>query len=295
MLSVVGPTASGKTGLAIKLAKQFDGEVISADSRQVYRGLDIGTAKVTPEETKGIPHHLIDVVDVDTIYTAHDFYNNASATIADIQARHKLPIIAGGTFFYLALLEGSMTAAPVAPNPELRQHLETMETGELLTLLQSKSPTRAHNIDPHNRRRIVRALEISEALGDVPPPIETVDTPYDFFHIALKTDKNTLRERFKERATSWVQGGFIEEVRSLLEKGVTRARLQEIGFEYTLGLDLLDAAISKDEFVEKFVQKNWQYAKRQYTWLKKKPNLHWYQPQDSQAIYADVATFLERD
>lgn len=286
VLAVVGPTASGKTGLAIDLAKAFQGEVISADSRQVYRGLDIGTAKVTRDEMQGIPHHLIDIVDIDTIYTGQDFVHDATAAISSITKQEKLPIIAGGTFFYLELLRGTMQAAPVPPNPTLRKELETKSTSELHELLTATAPKRAARIDQHNRRRLIRALEISEALGGVPEPSKDTDTPFDMFIVALEVDKETLRQRFRARAVSWLQNGFRNEVEDVLAQGVSRSRLAEIGFEYTLMLSHIDGELTKDEFIQRFIEKNWQYAKKQLTWLKRDPSIHWVNPQATVEVTA---------
>ena len=167
ILVVVGPTASGKTGLAIELAKRFNGEVISADSRQVYRGLDIGTAKTTKEEMDGVPHHLIDVADPKEVYNASDFKQGAEAAIADIVARGKLPIVAGGTFFYVDILLGRVALPDVPPNEQLRKKLEEKSAAELYQELQAKDPRRAAEIDPQNKRRVIRALEIARELDYV--------------------------------------------------------------------------------------------------------------------------------
>lgn len=275
VIAVVGPTASGKTSLAISLAKEFDGEVISCDSRQVYRGLDEGTAKVTEGEMSGVPHHLIDVVDIDTIYTATDFKQDAEAAITDITARGRVSIIAGGTFFYLEQLKrGDAAAAPVAPDPDLRAELEKRDVQELYQELQTKDPKRAAEVDPENKRRIVRSLEIVAALGSVPVQL-SADTAYHFLTLGISIDKETLRTRIRSRAHDWLAGPFETEVRQLLVSGVTRERLQEIGFEYLLMLEYIDGSIDDETFIQKCVEKNWQYAKRQYTWLKRDDSIHW--------------------
>jgi len=274
VLAVVGPTASGKTSLAITMAEEFNGEVISADSRQVYKGLDEGTAKVTQAEMQGVPHHLISICDIDTTYTATDFARDAAEAIEDISARGKLPIIAGGTFFYLDQLRGGFAAAPVAPNPTLRNELETLSTEALLLELESKDPRRAADIDPHNRRRLIRSLEIVAALGAVPPPTKS-DSLYDFLIIGLERGKEELRSRFAVRAKEWLRGPFETEVRHLLDSGVSRERLHEIGFEYQLMLEYIDGTLTDDAFIQKCIEKNWQYAKRQMTWLKKDLAIQW--------------------
>lgn len=291
VIVVVGPTASGKTSLAINIAKQFHGEVISADSRQVYRGLDIGTAKISQPEMQGIRHHLIDIVDVDTVYTATDFKRDASALIEEVTVRGHLPIIAGGTFFYIDTLLGRIAPPAVSPNPTLRTALEKLTTTELHQQLEKKDPRRAAEIDPQNRRRLIRALEIVDTLGAVPAP-QPNRRPYDVLTLGIATDSTELRKRLRARAETWLEIGFIEEVQLLLEAGVKRERLAEIGFEYLIGLDYLDGKLTKEKFVEVFEQKNWQYAKRQMTWLKRDQTIHWVSPADKAEVDFLIKGFL---
>ena len=288
---VVGPTASGKSELAIKLALEHQGEVISADSRQVYKGFDIGTAKVTETEMQGVVHHLIDVVDTTSVYTTTDFKRDAAATIADITARKKIPIIAGGTFFYIDTLLERVSMPAVAPNPALRAKLESKTAEELYRELQDKASSRANTIDPNNKRRLVRALEIYDALGHVPEP-KVVESPYDALLIGIETDKEALRDRIAARAPDWLRNGFREEVSALLEAGVTEARLIEMGFEYQLGLQLLRDELDEAAFIERFTEKNWQYAKRQLTWLKRDNTIEWFTRDNYQAISDRVKDFI---
>jgi len=276
---VVGATASGKTGLAIEIAKRFNGEVISADSRQVYRNLDIGTAKVTKEEMQGIPHHLIDVVEIDQVYTAADFKKDASEVIASIVSKDGLPIIAGGTFFYIDTLLGRVTTPEVPPNEALRAELEKLDT----KTLESLAPNRYLTIDTNNRRRLIRAIEIASTLGFVPESGQT-DCPYQVLTIGIETAKENLREKFAARAKAWLKNGFLAEIESVLATGISRERLEEIGFEYRVGLQLLDDELSEEEFIQKFIEKNWQYAKRQLTWLKRDQTIHWFKKDDPEIL-----------
>lgn len=290
---VVGPTAAGKTGLAISLAQTITGEVISADSRQVYRGLDIGTAKVTTAEMAGVPHHLIDVTDINTVYTGADFLRDADAAISDIATRHRVPIVAGGTYFYVQLLRRQISPAPVPPDSTFRDTLSQLTTEELYLQLQTQDPARAHHIDPHNRRRLVRALEIVHVLGAVPPTTPGVN-PYHEIIIGIDYPKEVLQGRYSIRAKAWLQAGIVTETSDLLEQGVSRARLQEIGFEYELVLRLLDKEITEDEYVTQFVQKNWQYAKRQRTWMYKDERITWFSPDQADAAIAHVQAQLPK-
>lgn len=291
VIVVVGPTASGKTSLAVSIAKQFNGEVISADSRQVYQGLDIGTAKISQPETEGIPHHLIDVIDINTVYTAADFKRDAAKLITAITARGHLPIIAGGTFFYVDTLLERIAPPAVSPNPALRAKLEQQSTEALYAELEAKDPRRATDIDPQNRRRLIRALEIIDKLGSVPEN-QPRRRPYETLTLGINTDPADLRKRLRQRAKTWLELGFLEEVEFLLKSGVTRERLAEIGFEYLIGLDFLDGTLSKEEFITVFEQKNWQYAKRQMTWLKRDRTINWISPADKAEVEFLVKGFL---
>lgn len=268
VIAIVGPTASGKTALAVELAKLINGEVISADSRQVYRGLDIGSGKVTTEEMEGIPHYLLDVADPKDTYTAADFMHEAKATIADITSRGKVPIIAGGTFFYLDLLKGKMQVAEVEPNPTLQAELEKLSTEELVEKLKAADPARAGEIDTSNRRRLIRALEIVESLGTV-PKVKEAASDHDWLTIGIEIDKEVLNTRIEKRLLDRLKGGMIEEVEGLLEQGVTAERLDDFGLEYRYLSKYLLNKITHEKMVEEIFAKSRQFAKRQRTWLKR--------------------------
>ncbi len=267
ILVIVGPTASGKTSLSISLAKQFDGEVISADSRQVYRGLDLGTGKVTPEEMDGIPHHLLDVADPTHTYTAHDFVRDGRAAINGILSRGKLPIIVGGTFFYIDALLGRTSSAPVPPDDALRSKLEALSNEELYAEIKVKDPNRALTIDSSNKRRLVRALEIIEALGSVPKTDR--DESYDALTIGIEVEKERLKENIKNRLLTRLQSGMVEEVEELHKNGLSYERLEELGIEYKCIAHFLMGKITKEKMIEEIDTKSRQYAKRQMTWLKR--------------------------
>ena len=168
VIVVVGPTASGKSSYAVKLARSIGGEGVSADSRQVYKGLDVGTGKITRKEMRGVPHHLLDVVSPKKVFTAHDFVERGQAAIESILNRGKTPIICGGTGFYIDALLGRMPLPNVPPNPALRARLEKKSASQLFAMLQKIDSRRAKNIDRHNPVRLVRAIEIAKALGKVP-------------------------------------------------------------------------------------------------------------------------------
>lgn len=291
-VAIVGPTASGKTALSIALAKHFAGEVISADSRQVYRGLDIGSAKVTIDEMDGIPHHLIDVIDPATIYTGADFKRDGDKALTDITARGKLPIVAGGSFFYLELLKGTMSSAPVPPNPVLRAELEQKTTGELFASLATKDPRRAEVIDRDNPRRLIRALEIIEAIGTV-PKVSPSDLPYNWLTIGIDVPTDVLNERILTRILDRIKIGMIEEVETLHKNGLSWERLEAIGLEYRYIAYYLQNKLTYDEMLEQLTNKSRQFAKRQRVWLKRDPDIVWLPfPADIVQASSAVDTFI---
>lgn len=291
VVTIVGPTASGKTSLSIEIAKHFNGEVISADSRQVYRDMDLGTGKVTKEEMQGVPHHLLDVADPSEVYTGSDFVRDAAAAIASICGRGRLPIIAGGTFFYIDLLRGKMQAAPVEPNQKLRATLEQRTDEELFAELQEKDPQRAKTIDQENRRRLIRALEIIDALGTVPPPTPA-QSPYDMLLIGVDITTEQLHDNIYKRLLERIDEGMIEEVKRLRESGVSCQRLDELGLEYRYIAKHLQGELTKDEMLDTLNTKIRQYAKRQMTWLKRDPKIEWFSPRDVKGVARRVKQFL---
>lgn len=291
VLAIVGPTACGKTSLSIKLAHTFNGEVISADSRQVYRGMDIGTGKVTEAEMEDIPHHVLDVADPMDIYTGIDFKRDASVALHTIVQRKHLPIIAGGTFFYLELLRGTMQAAPVAPNPAFRKTLEPYSNEELMDMLREKDAHRADSIDPENRRRLERSLEIIHTLGEV-PEVRITESEYEWLLLGIDIPKETLHQNINTRLEVRLEQGMVDEVQQLLASGVTPKRLDDFGLEYRYILKYLQQEISYPEMCELIETKSRQFAKRQLTWLKRYPEIEWVDPQNLPEINARIETFL---
>lgn len=294
VIAIVGPTASGKTSLSITLAERFDGEVISCDSRQVYRGMDLGTGKVNPDEMRGIPHHLLDVADPREVYTAADFERDATAAVTNITQRGRIPIIAGGTFFYLDILRGKMAPAPVPPNAALRLELATLSDEALLARLQATDPRRAANIEPENRRRVIRALEIIDALGAVPEPVER-PSPYEWLILGIEIDHETLHHNIAVRLRERIDDGMIEEVERLHANGFSYARLDELGLEYRYIARYLQGELDRDTMLETLETKIRQYAKRQLTWLKRDSIIEWVHPQDLDAIKSRVREFLHTE
>ena len=273
IIVIVGPTASGKTSLGVSLAKALDGEVVSADSRQVYRGLDIGTGKVTREEMSGVPHHLLDVADPKTVYTVADYVKAAQIAISDICARRHLPIIVGGTFLYIDTLLGKISTPGVPPNPELRNTLEQLPTTTLHDQLFARDPKRALTIDKHNRRRLVRALEVVQSLGYVPHTEK--EEPYEALVLGLNPPSDILKENNYKRLVVRLEAGMLKEVETLLQNGVTHERLDALGLEYRYLSRYLRGLLTKEEMVTTLKTQSWRYAKRQMTWLKRDQSITW--------------------
>jgi tRNA dimethylallyltransferase len=265
IIAVIGPTASGKSARAVALAKERNGEVISVDSRQVYRSLDIGTEKTSAEEMDGIPHYLIDVREPEETYSAGNFVTDAEALITDMHSRGVTPILAGGTHFYFeALLYG---LPPSLANPLLRAELEKLSADELYSQLLIQDPRRAERIDPKNKRRLVRALEIIAEHGSVPER-STTESKYDVEWIIIDPPKEELRPRIDARLEQALARGLIEEVRATRAR-VGDIRLNELGLEYRIIGEYLRGERSEASLLPTLSTKLWHYARHQKAWLRK--------------------------
>ncbi len=273
ILVVLGPTASGKSDLAVSLAKKLSGEVISADSRQVYTGLNIGSGKITKREMRGIPHYLLDVKDPKKIFTVSNFKQLAEKAIKEILKKGKLPIVCGGTGFYIDALVKNITLPEVPPNSKLRKSLEKFSTEELFQKLKKLDTRRAKEIDSKNRVRLVRAIEIAEALGNIPKAKET--TPFDTTYIGILWNDEDLRARINQRLQKRLKQGMIKEVTNLHNKGLSWKRLEDLGLEYRYIAEYLQKKITREEMIALLQNKIWQYAKRQMTWFKRNKKIVW--------------------
>ncbi|MCR5493344.1 MAG: tRNA (adenosine(37)-N6)-dimethylallyltransferase MiaA [Streptococcus sp.] len=283
LLAVVGPTAVGKTALGIELAKQFNGEIISGDSQQVYRQLDIGTAKATPEEQAEAVHHLIDVRNVDETYSVYDFVQEASAAISDIVSRGKLPIIVGGTGLYLqSLLEGYHLGGQVDQEKVLtyRKELELLSDDELF----EKIAEQKIEIPQINRRRAIRALELAKFGKD----LENKETDYDAYLIGLNDDRQVLYDRINHRVDLMVENGVLDEAKWLYDNYREVQAARAIGykelFPYFSGEDSLENC------VEKLKQNTRRFAKRQLTWFRNRMAVKFYNVSED-----DFKTNVTRD
>jgi len=274
ILVILGPTASGKSDLAIKLAKKFNGEVISADSRQVYKGLDIGTGKVTKREAWGVHHHLIDITSPRRVYSAALYHKDATKIIGQIVSKNKLPIICGGTGFYIDTLLGSVSIPNVPVNEKLRKILSEKSKDELIAILTLLDKERAKSVDRQNPVRLIRAIEIASALGHVPNLGAQVSN-YDVLKIGIKTPPDILKHEIYARLLRRMKKGMVAEGKRLHSEGVTWKRMEALGLEYRYLAKYLKGEITKKEMLEKLNTEIWQYAKRQITWFKRDKKINW--------------------
>lgn len=287
VLVILGPTASGKSDMAVRLAKKFKGEIISADSRQVYKGLDIGTGKITRGEMKGVPHHLLDIADPRRSFSVSQYKKLAEEERYFIESRNKLPIVVGGTGFYIDALAGSISLPEVPPNKKLREKLSKKTNTALFKMLLEKDRMRAKTIDPNNKVRLIRALEIVAALGKV-PKIKT-NPSNNFIYVGLKPDdlNERIYQRLKKRMT-----GMIKEAKELYKNGLSYKRMHELGLEYRYLAMFLQGKLTKEEMGEKLNIAIRQYSKRQMAWFKRNKKIKWFKPDEYKEIEKYVRNML---
>jgi tRNA dimethylallyltransferase len=294
VISVVGPTASGKTAMGIALAQAFDGEIVSADSRQIYRGMDIGTAKPSEAERRAIPHYLIDIKDPGEDYSVADYKSDAIAAINDILERRKLPIIVGGTGLYVKAALENLDIPKTQAHPELRAEIEKNIARDGLDAVFRKlvalDPEAAYIVDPKNPRRIVRALEVAIATGEPFTAQRKKNDPlFDALVLGLNPAPESLRERIDRRVDAMVRDGLVDEVAALVKKyGTTPVAFDAIGYREIIVF--MNGALSLDEAIAAMKMNTWHYAKRQMTWFKKDKATKWIE--NEQEAIASVKKFL---
>jgi len=291
ILVILGPTASGKSDLAVELARKFNGEIISADSRQVYKGLDIGSGKITKKEMRGVKHHLLDVVNPKTVFTVAQFKKKAKEAIVDITERGKLPILCGGTGFYIQAIVDNISIPEVKPDKALRNKLEGKSTSELFKILKKLDPRRAKEIDSKNPHRLIRAIEIVKYLGHV-PPLKTT-SQYKILQIGIKTDDAVLKEKIYNRLLARIKIGMVTEAHKLHRKGLSWKRMVALGLEYKYLAKYLKKEISKNEMIEQLNKEIRKYAKRQKTWFKRDKRIKWFALKEKGDIESKIYKFLQ--
>ena len=271
LIVIAGTNASGKSGLGVALAERYGGEIVSADSRQVFKGLDLGSGKISPEETRGVPHHLIDVCDPGEFFSMHDFQRLAYEAIDGIVARGRPPFLVGGTGLYVASVTEGYVMSDNPPDLKYRQYLETFETPRLYEMLMAAVPDA--NVDPKNRNRVMRLLEKLHAGDDHVPHNQP---RYDCLKLGVTWERETLNRRIDERLQRRLDQGMIDEVRGLIEGGVSVEFLMKLGLEYRFITRYLTGDIASEaEMVDLLGTAIKQFAKRQMTWFRRDRDILW--------------------
>ena len=288
LIAVVGTNASGKSGLGVELAKKYGGEIVSADSRQVFRGLDLGSGKITPEEMQGVPHHLIDVCGPNDFFSMADFQKLAYAAIDETLARRNRPFIVGGTGLYVHCVTEGYVLSDTAPDLEYRDYLETFETPALYEMLRQAMPDT--DVDPKNRNRVMRILEKihdgDSGHGEKAPR-------YEVLKLGVSWDRGTLAKRIDERLVRRMEQGMIDEVRKLMDEGATDTFLMKLGLEYRfLTRYIRGEFTSEAEMCEALALAIRQFAKRQMTWFRRDKTIHWLEMEKDP--YAQACALIDK-
>ena len=283
LVVILGPTSSGKTGLSIKLAKRFNGEVVSADSRQVYKGMDIGSGKVTKKEMQGIPHYLLDVANPRTRFSVVQYQKMALKAIKDIHKKNKIPFLVGGTGFYIQSIVDGVVIPEVKPNWKLRKKLELQPLPELVKQLAKLDPVRASTIDQNNPRRVVRALEI---ILTTKHPVPTLarrspsgEGGCQLIQIGIKKNTEQLKKLIQKRLLERLKNNaMVNEVKKL-RKSLSWKRLEEFGLEYRFVAQYLQGKISYQQMVDSIQKESEHFVKKQITWFKRDTRIKWIKSQ----------------
>jgi len=275
LIVILGPTASGKTDLSIKLAKKFSGEVISADSRQVYKGMDIGAGKITKKEMKDIPHYLLDIASPKIRFTVLQYQKLAIKAINKIHKKNKIPFLVGGTGFYIQSIVDGIVIPKVKPDWKLRARLEKKNTEELFKMLKKLDPKRAKSIDKNNRRRLIRALEIVIKTKKPVPLLKKEPPQFEVLILGIKISSDELKKLIKKRLLKRLKRGMVAEVKKLKKSGLSWKRLEEFGLEYRFVAQYLQKKLNYQEMIERIQKKSEYFAKRQMTWFKRDKRILW--------------------
>lgn len=298
---IVGPTASGKTAVSIELAKKINGEIISADSMQIYKDMDIGSAKPTKEEMQGIPHYMIDVVEANEVFNVAKYKEMAEECIEKILAKNKVPIIVGGTGLYVSTLTKGVEFSDIENDLEYRDELTKISLEEngvdkLFDMLKGIDPEAAEIIDKNNVRRVIRALEIYKVTGKTKTQVDREsikELKYDYKVFGLNWDRQELYDRIDKRVDIMLDMGLLDEVKKVNEKGISPTALQGLGYKEII--EYLNNEITLEEAIEKIKQETRRYAKRQMTWFKKDKNIVWINAKDKDYVVDYIYRIIEEE
>lgn len=281
LIVILGPTASGKTRLAINLAKKYQGEIICADSRSVYKGLDIGTAKPTKKEQKEIPHHLLDVVDPGKIFTVSQFQKLSERKIKEISKRNKTPFLVGGSGLYIDSIIFGLSIPEIAPDWKLRAYLNKLSLKDLYDQIAQKDPEFAKKVDKSNKRRLIRALEVIKKTHQKFSHFRQKNPPkYPILILGIDIARPQLIKNIDKRINVRIKNGLIEEVRKLIDKGVSPKWLDNLGLEYRYVSRYVLGKLSKKDAVDQLKIASHQFARRQMTWFRKNKKIIWIENQN---------------
>ncbi|RNB73384.1 tRNA (adenosine(37)-N6)-dimethylallyltransferase MiaA [Brevibacillus invocatus] len=286
LVVIIGPTAVGKTELSLELAEQFDGEIISGDSMQVYRGMDIGTAKASAAELARVPHHLIDVINPDDEYSVAQFQESATRLITEINQRNRIPFIVGGTGLYIESVTHRFQFSQTSHDPELRDRLQRLADTEGVEALHARlaaiDPITAERLHANDVKRVIRALEIYESSGYKMSDFQlrAKQSPYDLLMIGLTMDREKLYQRINQRVDLMVEAGLIEEVRGLLNQGYDPSLVAMQGLGYKELVPYLYGEITLDKAINDIKQRTRHFAKRQLSWFRRMTEIEWFDMTD---------------
>ena len=290
IIIILGQTATGKSDLATRIAKRLGGEIISADSRQVYKGLDIGSGKITKKEMRGVFHYLLDVTSPKRQFSAAKYKKLADNKIIKIYKTGKIPFIVGGSGFYIQTIVDGLVLPKVEPNNKLRKELEKKSAKKLFSMLKKLDKNRAKKIEKDNPRRLIRAIEIAKALGKT-PKLKT-NSEYEALQIGLKLPDKKLKNNIHKRLISRIRRGMISEVKKLHAKNISWKRLESFGLEYRFIARYLQNKIKKKEMLDELETKIWHFAKRQMRWFKRDARIKWFNPNEVKKIEIEITNFL---
>jgi len=274
IIVILGPTSSGKSSLAVKLAKKFCGEIISADSRQVYKGMDIGSGKITKDEMMGIPHYLLDIASPKRNFSVGRYQRMTEKAILDITKRGKVPILCGGTAFYLKVITEGIILPKTKPDWKLRKELEKKDVKELYQILKKLDPRRAGSIEKDNPRRLIRAIEIVTKSKKAVPVIKK-ESRFVSLKLGIETEQEKLNRAIKKRLIKRLEKGMIEETKRLKESGISWKRLDGFGLEYRWIARYLQKKIPYNQMVESLYKDIVKFSKKQMAWFKKDDEIEW--------------------